>query len=68
MWLSKSELRQPSTSTFLWRQLPDSAGVVGRALELNTTNPQLDSMLPTSEVTDLPIEINGNMRQITRAC
>ena len=35
------------------------------ALELNTTNPQLDSMLPTSEVTDLPIEINGNMRQIT---
>jgi hypothetical protein len=35
------------------------------ALELDTTNPQLDSMLPTKEVTNLPIEINGNMRQIT---
>jgi hypothetical protein len=35
-------------------------------LELNTTSPQLDSMIPTSEVTDLPIEINGNMRQITQ--
>lgn len=35
------------------------------ALELDTTNPQLDTMLPTSEVTDLPILINGYMRQIT---
>lgn len=35
------------------------------ALELNTTTPQLDSMLPTQEVTDLPILINGYMRQIT---
>lgn len=35
------------------------------ALELNTTTPQLDSELPTQEVTDLPIQINGNMRQIT---
>ncbi len=35
------------------------------SLELNTTNPQLDSMLPPAEVTDLPLEINGNMRQIT---
>lgn len=35
------------------------------AIELNTTNPQLDSILPTAEVTDLPILINGNMRQIT---
>lgn len=35
------------------------------ALELNTSNPQLDSMLATQEVTDLPIEINGYMRQIT---
>jgi hypothetical protein len=34
------------------------------SIELNTTNPQLDSMLPPQEVTDLPIEINGNMRQI----
>jgi len=33
---------------------------------LDTTNPQLDSMLPTQEVTDLPILINGNMRQITQ--
>jgi Carboxypeptidase regulatory-like domain len=36
------------------------------ALELNTTSPQLDSIIPTAEVTDLPIEINGNMRQITQ--
>jgi Carboxypeptidase regulatory-like domain len=35
------------------------------ALELNTMNPQLDTMLPPAEVTDLPLEINGNMRQIT---
>lgn len=35
------------------------------ALELNTTNPQLDSMLPSQEVTDLPLQINGYMRQIT---
>jgi hypothetical protein len=34
------------------------------AVELDTTNPQLDSMLPAAEVTDLPLEINGNMRQI----
>ena len=32
---------------------------------LDTTDPQLDSMVPASEVTDLPLEINGNMRQIT---
>jgi hypothetical protein len=35
------------------------------SLELNTTNAQLDSMVPSAEVTDLPLEINGNMRQIT---
>ena len=35
------------------------------AIELNTTNPQLDTILPTSEVSDLPILINGYMRQIT---
>ena len=35
------------------------------ALELDTTNPQLDSMLPSVEVTDLPLLINGYMRQIT---
>lgn len=34
------------------------------ALQLDTTDPQLDTMLPSSEVTDLPLEINGNMRQI----
>lgn len=34
------------------------------SIELNTTNPQLDSMLPPAEVTDLPLEINGNIRQI----
>ncbi|HEX4756552.1 MAG TPA: TonB-dependent receptor [Terracidiphilus sp.] len=33
-------------------------------IELDTTNPQLDSMIPPAEVTDLPLEINGNMRQI----
>src|SRR5580704_7108510 len=35
------------------------------ALELDTTNPQLDSILPSKEVTDLPLMINGYMRQIT---
>ncbi|WP_446742237.1 carboxypeptidase regulatory-like domain-containing protein [Silvibacterium acidisoli] len=35
------------------------------AVELNTTDPQLDSMLPPEEVADLPIEINGNIRQIS---
>jgi Carboxypeptidase regulatory-like domain len=35
------------------------------ALELDTTNPQLDSMLPTQEVTDLPLQINGYIRQVT---
>lgn len=35
------------------------------ALELDTTNPQLDSILPSAEVTDLPLLINGYMRQIT---
>ena len=35
------------------------------AIHMDTTDPQLDSMLPNDEVTDLPLEINGNMRQIT---
>jgi hypothetical protein len=35
------------------------------AIGIDTTDPQLDSMVPASEVTDLPLEINGNMRQIT---
>ncbi len=35
------------------------------AVELNTSNSQLDSMLPPQEVTDLPLEINGNIRQIS---
>lgn len=34
------------------------------SIEINTTQPQLDSMLPPKEVSDLPLEINGNMRQI----
>lgn len=34
------------------------------AIEINTTQPQLDTMLPPEEVTNLPLEINGNMRQI----
>lgn len=34
------------------------------SIELNTTSPQLDAMLPPSEVANLPLEINGNMRQI----
>jgi len=34
------------------------------SIEINTTNPQLDTMLPPAEVNDLPLEINGNMRQI----
>lgn len=35
------------------------------AIEMNTSEPQLDSMLPPQEVTDLPLEINGNIRQIS---
>ncbi len=35
------------------------------ATELNTTQPQLDAMIPPAEVTELPLEINGNIRQIT---
>lgn len=34
-------------------------------IHMDTTDPQLDSMLPTQEVSDLPLEINGYMRQIT---
>lgn len=37
----------------------------GDSVELNSTDPQLDSMLPPQEVTDLPLEINGNIRQIS---
>lgn len=36
----------------------------GNAIEINRTQPQLDTMLPPAEVTDLPLEINGNIRQI----
>ena len=35
------------------------------SIGLDTTDPQLDSMLPTEEVADLPLQINGYMRQIT---
>jgi hypothetical protein len=35
------------------------------AVRMDTTDPQLDSMLPTHEVSDLPLLINGYMRQIT---
>jgi len=35
------------------------------SIRMDTTDPQLDSMVPTQEVTDLPLEINGYMRQIT---
>lgn len=34
------------------------------SIQINRTEPQLDTMLPTREVTDLPLEINGNIRQI----
>lgn len=34
------------------------------AIQINTTEPQLDTMLPPTEITNLPLEINGNMRQI----
>jgi hypothetical protein len=37
---------------------------VNNAIEINRTEPQLDTMLPPEEVTDLPLEINGNIRQI----
>ncbi|HWE85580.1 MAG TPA: carboxypeptidase-like regulatory domain-containing protein [Terracidiphilus sp.] len=35
------------------------------AIEMNTTQPQLDAMIPPAEVNNLPLEINGNIRQIT---
>jgi hypothetical protein len=35
------------------------------SIHMDTTDPQLDSILPTEEVTDLPLEINGYIRQIT---
>jgi hypothetical protein len=35
------------------------------SIRMDTTDAQLDSMLPTDEVTDLPLLINGYMRQIT---
>lgn len=38
---------------------------VSNAIELNTTEPQLDAMIPPTEVSNLPLEINGNIRQIT---
>jgi len=37
---------------------------VPNAIEINRTQPQLDTMLPPEEVSDLPLEINGNIRQI----
>lgn len=37
---------------------------VSNAIEINRTEPQLDTMLPPEEVSDLPLEINGNIRQI----
>jgi hypothetical protein len=35
------------------------------SLRMDTTDSQLDSMLPSQEVSDLPLLINGYMRQIT---
>ena len=35
------------------------------SIHMDTTDPQLDSILPTQEVSDLPLLINGYMRQIT---
>ena len=37
----------------------------GNSVSLDTTDAQLDSILPTAEVSDLPLLINGYMRQIT---
>src|SRR6185312_4725191 len=34
-------------------------------IRMDTTDPQLDSILPTQEVSDLPLLINGYIRQIT---
>ena len=50
-----------------------TVGAVGQTVEvasqnslgMDTTDPQLDSMLPSQEVSDLPLLINGYMRQIT---
>jgi hypothetical protein len=35
------------------------------SIKIDTTDPQLDSMLPSQEVSDMPLLINGYMRQIT---
>jgi hypothetical protein len=35
------------------------------SIHMDTTDPQLDTMLPTEEVSDLPLLINGYVRQIT---
>lgn len=42
----------------------ETVRVSSSAVQINATEPQLDTMLPPKEVTDLPLEINGNMRQI----
>ncbi len=39
--------------------------VASNAIALNTTQPQLDSMLAPQEVTDLPLEIDNTIRQIS---
>jgi len=43
----------------------ETVQVTSTAIALNTTQPQLDTMLTPQEVTDLPLEINGNIRQIS---
>ena len=39
--------------------------VTSNAIALNTTQPQLDTMLAPQEVTDLPLEISNTIRQIS---
>jgi len=63
------EVEVGATPTFNVKMLIGASNVTvevhsSNSIELNTTNPQLDSMLPPKEVTDLPLEINGNIRQI----
>lgn len=43
----------------------ETVKVASNAIDLNTTQPQLDSMLAPEEVTDLPLEIDNTIRQIS---
>ena len=43
----------------------ETVQVTSNAIALNTTQPQLDTMLAPQEVSDLPLEISNTIRQIS---